>query len=70
MNRRILMFLAAFFFTFEGKIFYLWRRVVGKILPLAELEGKILPLAELEGNFFYPAEGWWINILAGRRPAR
>ena len=30
-----------FFITFEGKNSYLWRRLVGKILPLAELEGKI-----------------------------
>ena len=59
---------AAFFFTFEGNLFYLWRRLVGKMLPLAELEGKILLLAELEGKIVYPA--FWIKILAGRRPAR
>ena len=40
---------SVFFITFEGKNSYLWRRLVGKILPLAELEGKILPLAKLEG---------------------
>ena len=40
------------FLTFEGKNSYLWRRLVGKILPLAELhvEGKLLPLAKLEGK--------------------
>ena len=52
------------FFTFEGKKSYLWRRLVGKILPLAELEGKLLPLAKLEGKTFYRAEGRQENVLS------
>ena len=53
-----------FFITFEGKNSYLWRRLVGKILPLAELEGKIVPLAKLEGKKNYQAEGRQENILS------
>ena len=51
---------SVFFITFEGKNSYLWRRLVGKILPLAELEGKILRLAKLDGKKNFPS----------RRPAR